>query len=918
MADIAGTYTSPYTSPTFVHSISYSESSRSGSSATYAFTIQSHMTSSSSSFGYSLGWSLTINGQNFTGTIKNASPTWSGTTVYTTNFSVTVSCGSGGGTLSAELWVTRPGNEGNSGKLDTGSCTVSLSSWNTKPYWNNGSWCSVSPSGTIPENTDTLTISWGGAGDTEGNTIYYYVKRYVNGSYSDTIASGTTSTSCTDYIGSGNQGVQYYYSVEMHDGSLWADSAVWSNTVTKNVFTTANLSTSSSIGFSSTSVAFSYSGASNTNGDGGFSYSLSCSNVTVYNPTSTPTNVTIYKSGGLPSGTYIKYDDIKSATSSNSYTGTFTFTLTTRNNYSSSGTSSCTMWVDLRVSPTAFSITGTGGYYTIASTNYYVSNRQNPTVSWSSSTDQLGGSITYDIQVKLGNGNFYNVLTNITGNSASVPVGGVTSRTTCTIRVISKTSFGYTNQADSSVITLDYYNPPTVTFTSLTRNINDMTIAGTVTINTSITGISVTTLSYSGKTSGNLTLGTSFSKQETSLLETDAYTFSVTAQDGAGAVIGTSATTNSISIPRYTPMLSIRELGVGVNALADATYKFKVGGNANITENLNVGGTITGASSLALNGAITGVTSIDCSGEIHGGGGSGNAFRVGDDSRLVDINTANMFGVQGVQDATQGGIAFGSAKTTAIYKGTGNALRVGTDSGYIDVGAQNTSFAHIYTDRAQFALNKDVVIQGRFYQGAMNQPVWGSADFALTTGGRNLNISGSDLNNYIQTGMYCGSNCPNNPYNSWWFYIVQRHVDDYWVSQTAFDYFSNTVAQRWKRNGAWTGWVYIKHSDNFTGNNTGTGDGNGYKWVDGTMFTWGYYSGVSIGASSWGVFNYHNAFPNNTWKIFGNYNYGGNMCYLPTIYPVSNTQFKVYQPALANAGAGYGNIVEVFYFAIGN
>jgi hypothetical protein len=439
MADIAGTYTSPYTSPTFVHAISYSQNGRDSSSVTYAFTIQSHMTSSSSSFGYSLGWQVTINGQTFTGTIKNASPTWSGTTVYTTNFNVTVSCGTGGGTLGAELWVTRPGGEGDSGKIDTGSCTVSVSSWNTAPYWNGGSWCSASPSGTISEDTSSLTISWGGAGDTEGNTLYYTVKRYVNGSYSATIASGTTSTSCTDNIGTGNQGVQYYYSVEVNDGSLWANSTVWSNTVTKNTFTASGVSTSSSIAFSTTSIAFSVGGCSNTNGNTNFGYKLRCANVTVYNDQSTPSSVTIWNgSGSAPTGTYIKFADIKSATSSNNYTGTFTFYLDSWNAYGSSGTNSCTMWVDLRVSPTSFSVTGTGGYYTINSANYYVSNRQNPTVSWSSSTDQLGGSITYDIQVKLGNGGFYNVSTGLTGNSANVPIGGVNGRTSCTIRIIAK------------------------------------------------------------------------------------------------------------------------------------------------------------------------------------------------------------------------------------------------------------------------------------------------------------------------------------------------------------------------------------------------------------------------------------------------------------------------------------------------
>lgn|GEM_PF-2509136 len=53
-------------------------------------------------------------------------------------------------------------------------------------------------------------------------------------------------------------------------------------------------------------------------------------------------------------------------------------------------------------------------------------------------------------------------------------------------------------------------------------------------------------------------------------------------------------------------------------------------------------------------------TSIDCSGIVHGGGGSGNAFLIGDDCYLVDINTANRIGIQGVADATQGGVRFGS------------------------------------------------------------------------------------------------------------------------------------------------------------------------------------------------------------------------------------------------------------------
>jgi len=43
---------------------------------------------------------------------------------------------------------------------------------------------------------------------------------------------------------------------------------------------------------------------------------------------------------------------------------------------------------------------------------------------------------------------------------------------------------------------------------------------------------------------------------------------------------------------------------------------------------------------------------------------------------------------------------------TRIEKGNGNSVRLRTNSGFIDVGAQNTSFAHIYTDRPAFYMDK--------------------------------------------------------------------------------------------------------------------------------------------------------------------------------------------------------------------
>lgn len=59
-------------------------------------------------------------------------------------------------------------------------------------------------------------------------------------------------------------------------------------------------------------------------------------------------------------------------------------------------------------------------------------------------------------------------------------------------------------------------------------------------------------------------------------------------------------------------------------------------------------------------GAISVYVSLDCNTVIHGGGSSGDAFKVGDDIYIVDVNNANRLSLQGAQSRTQAGIQFGS------------------------------------------------------------------------------------------------------------------------------------------------------------------------------------------------------------------------------------------------------------------
>ena len=78
------------------------------------------------------------------------------------------------------------------------------------------------------------------------------------------------------------------------------------------------------------------------------------------------------------------------------------------------------------------------------------------------------------------------------------------------------------------------------------------------------------------------------------------------------------------------------------------------------------------------------------------------------------VTNANNFGVFTIR--RDGNIGIGTAAPAeklhlnGAIRGnaSGGALRVKSSHGYIDVGAQNTSWAHIYTDRPKIIFNKDV------------------------------------------------------------------------------------------------------------------------------------------------------------------------------------------------------------------
>jgi hypothetical protein len=103
---------------------------------------------------------------------------------------------------------------------------------------------------------------------------------------------------------------------------------------------------------------------------------------------------------------------------------------------------------------------------------------------------------------------------------------------------------------------------------------------------------------------------------------------------------------------------------------------------------LNNGGglVLIGAGGLTVGGSVEAATD-----------GGDDAFIVGDDATIFDGDTANFLGIKGQQDATLGGIVFGSAKDTNIYRSAADTLKTDDTFEAPEINmtgtTQNTSFA---------------------------------------------------------------------------------------------------------------------------------------------------------------------------------------------------------------------------------
>lgn len=642
------------------------QTSGSGNNRTIKITLKLKAGQYATSFyGYPVQWRANINGS-WSGWMKvKGSESWRGSDGFRTfTYTATTNVGT---TSSKSITVGIETDSIGYSHWDfskTGSLTVSQT--NVAPSLSGTVSIDGSTSNrTISENATQLVIKTPAASDT--NLSGYRFRVSVNGGGYTEIYRGT-STSYTHNISGYGEGTTFKYVVDAYD-SVGAWSAnIYSPTITKNKFIQDNISSTSSIAFGTTTIAFTYSGASNTQSGVTITKTLSCDNgITVYNPNITaasPINLTIYKSGTVPSTPYVKFDDIKKvfATTTNKGKGVLNFTLTSKNSNGTTKTSSEAINVNLQVNPnnTSASIslvqTESTNYLSIASSTnkYFIPDGTKVTrVKWSSVTGKLGEAVTYQVYVAYGSGGWTKIADLPTGTTYynhAVPVQTVSQQFKYKVRVISTYNSDNFSEATTSAQTLHFYNEPSLTQGTITRAATTADVIVTIKSNSSIPNINTkgTWAVYkSGTTtpvvsSGNLSVAQTLQTLKlTGLTDANTYDLKVTYNDDTGYMAINKVTT--IKISANLPIMFINKYGVGVNGVvADSSNSLKIKGNANIAGTLNATNVQVGGNNVYHTGRKPTPADIGASQTSH------NHFNCG----IIDAKDLNNYTTEGLQGVT--------------------------------------------------------------------------------------------------------------------------------------------------------------------------------------------------------------------------------------------------------------------------
>jgi hypothetical protein len=303
-------------------------------------------------------------------------------------------------------------------------------------------------------------------------------------------------------------------------------------------------------------------------------------------------------------------------------------------------------------------ITGTYPSFTIASTD------TNTTYTASTGLSLTGTAFSIDSSVVTLSG--AQILTNKTINASQLVDASVTNAKLANSSV---TVTAGTGMSGGGAVSLG--SSVTLTNAGVTSN-----VAGTGISVSGATGAVTITNSDRGS-SQNIFKNIAVAGQTTVVADTNDDTLTLAA--GSNVTITTDATTDTITITA-TDTNTTYSAGTGIT-LTGTTFS-----NAGVTS--AVAGTgvgvsaATGAVTFSIGQSVATSAQVTFDSVITGNNGNGTNVRIGDDAWIGDINAANTFRIQGVQDATQGYIVFGNSNATALGRTGTGALTYGGNTIY--------------------------------------------------------------------------------------------------------------------------------------------------------------------------------------------------------------------------------------------
>lgn len=455
---------------------------------------------------------------------------------------------------------------------------------------------STSQAGVIHEFAGELTITVPAGTDPNNNIAGYRMQVAINDGTYTTIYTGSSRT-YTHNISAYGEGTKFQYRADVYDTEgAYSPEWVYSASLRKNTLTAGTMSTNEYFTYNTTKLNFNYGGGSNSNGWKVY-YNLS-SDIPVYNGDllSEKETITVWKSGALPTSCYIKFDDLKNKFKNSNYEGNLNFTLTTRNDHGNSKRTSRAIWVDLRTLPAppssvTINKSGSTAYKRFggSETYYFVPNKDRYIrVDWGAGTDFLGGAIKYRVQAKISNGSWVTLADNVTTRTYNYYLGAQVAKENITFRVITITTYGWEGLNMSETVDIHYYNSPSLIINDVSRTDTTATLDIVVKTKTSVPGIQIIGTWSGASNSGRLeTLQNNQIISLTGLAYDKSYTVIVVYNDNTG---WSKESSQNIDVRQNSPILSVTKIGVGVGAVADTNYRFKVNGNSQVNGNIDAKG----------------------------------------------------------------------------------------------------------------------------------------------------------------------------------------------------------------------------------------------------------------------------------------------------------------------------------------